>query len=118
MTPTPCQHPDNAGIDWHSDNPTTQTYAARLCAPCPIRDACEAGARDRREKWGVWGGVLFGRHMWRGQGIGKPGRPTEDDRVDALTREGLTADQIARDLRLNRRSVVRARGRNRQRAAA
>lgn len=30
--------------------------AKKLCARCPVRDACEAAAFTRHELWGVWGG--------------------------------------------------------------
>jgi WhiB family redox-sensing transcriptional regulator len=33
--------------------------AKAVCAMCPVIDACLAGARERREPWGVWGGQLF-----------------------------------------------------------
>ena len=33
--------------------------AKRICAACPVREACLAGAVARREPWGVWGGQLF-----------------------------------------------------------
>lgn len=33
--------------------------AKSMCVDCPIRDACLAGAIERREPWGVWGGELF-----------------------------------------------------------
>ena len=33
----------------------------RFCADCPVRDACLAGALDRAEPWGVWGGEIFER---------------------------------------------------------
>ncbi|WP_432494114.1 WhiB family transcriptional regulator [Kineococcus gypseus] len=33
--------------------------AKALCAPCPLRRACLAGALQRREPAGVWGGQLF-----------------------------------------------------------
>lgn len=33
--------------------------AKSMCVDCPIRDACLAGAIQRREPWGVWGGELF-----------------------------------------------------------
>ena len=32
--------------------------AKALCVPCPLREACLAGALERREPWGVWGGQL------------------------------------------------------------
>jgi WhiB family transcriptional regulator, redox-sensing transcriptional regulator len=33
--------------------------AKALCRSCPLRKACLAGARERREPWGVWGGEVF-----------------------------------------------------------
>ena len=33
--------------------------AKALCVDCPLRAACLAGALERREPWGVWGGELF-----------------------------------------------------------
>jgi WhiB family redox-sensing transcriptional regulator len=33
--------------------------AKSICADCPVREACLAGALARREPWGVWGGQLF-----------------------------------------------------------
>ena len=33
--------------------------AKNFCQPCPVREACLAGALARREPWGVWGGELF-----------------------------------------------------------
>lgn len=33
--------------------------AKAICGECPLSAACLAGARERREPWGVWGGELF-----------------------------------------------------------
>ncbi len=33
--------------------------AKALCLDCPVRRECLAGALERREPWGVWGGELF-----------------------------------------------------------
>lgn len=33
--------------------------AKAICEDCPVRKACLAGALERREPWGVWGGHLF-----------------------------------------------------------
>ena len=33
--------------------------AKALCTSCPVRAACLAGAIERREPWGVWGGEVF-----------------------------------------------------------
>lgn len=46
---------------WFSDSPTELEQAKRLCADCPVRTACFAGAVARREPWGVWGGEIFER---------------------------------------------------------
>jgi WhiB family transcriptional regulator, redox-sensing transcriptional regulator len=34
-------------------------FAKSLCQTCALRVACLAGAKARREPWGVWGGELF-----------------------------------------------------------
>lgn len=51
--------------------------AKRLCARCPVREVCLAGAVVRREPWGVWGGELFcnGRILAFKR---KRGRPRKD----------------------------------------
>ena len=33
--------------------------AKAFCQGCPVKDQCLAGALERREPWGVWGGHLF-----------------------------------------------------------
>lgn len=42
-----------------AESPADVEYAKSLCQTCPVREACLAGAKDRREPWGVWGGELF-----------------------------------------------------------
>ena len=39
--------------------PADVERAKALCTGCPVRMACMAGALERREPWGVWGGELF-----------------------------------------------------------
>lgn len=39
--------------------PADVERAKSLCQNCPVRTACLAGARERREPWGVWGGEVF-----------------------------------------------------------
>lgn len=33
--------------------------AQAICAACPLRAPCYAGAVERGEEWGIWGGVNF-----------------------------------------------------------
>ena len=42
-----------------AETPADVEYAKTICADCPVRTACLAGALERREPWGVWGGELF-----------------------------------------------------------
>ena len=44
---------------WFAESPAQLEQAKTLCAQCPIRSACLAGALDRGEPWGVWGGEIF-----------------------------------------------------------
>lgn len=63
---------------WFAESPEQVATAQRLCGTCPLRLACLAGALERREPWGVWGGELFER----GAPVARkrrPGRPRKDD---------------------------------------
>ena len=42
-----------------AESPADVEAAKALCLDCPIRQRCLAGAVERREPWGVWGGELF-----------------------------------------------------------
>jgi WhiB family redox-sensing transcriptional regulator len=42
-----------------AESPADVERAKALCQDCPVRDLCLAGALERREPWGVWGGQLF-----------------------------------------------------------
>src|ERR671930_161997 len=44
-----------------AEAPADVELAKALCLDCPIRRACLAGALERKEPWGVWGGELFVR---------------------------------------------------------
>ncbi len=44
---------------WFAESPADVEDAKSLCLPCPLREACLAGALERREPWGVWGGQLL-----------------------------------------------------------
>ena len=53
----PCQESD-AEL-WFAANPADVEFAKTLCGACPVRIECLAGALNRAEPWGVWGGELF-----------------------------------------------------------
>ncbi|MEV4442424.1 WhiB family transcriptional regulator [Streptomyces sp. NPDC049577] len=55
--PVPCRSYDPEVF--FAESPADVEYAKSLCQTCPLREACLAGAKDRREPWGVWGGELF-----------------------------------------------------------
>ena len=42
-----------------AEAPADVEAAKALCRDCPIQEVCLAGALERREPWGVWGGELF-----------------------------------------------------------
>lgn len=42
-----------------AESPEDVEFAKSLCRGCAARMACLAGAVERREPWGVWGGELF-----------------------------------------------------------
>jgi WhiB family transcriptional regulator, redox-sensing transcriptional regulator len=53
----PCQRED-ARL-WFSDRPADLEAARAHCQPCPLREQCLAGAIERSEPCGVWGGQIF-----------------------------------------------------------
>ncbi|MFD0683080.1 WhiB family transcriptional regulator [Actinomadura fibrosa] len=44
-----------------AEAPADVELAKALCLECPLRKECLAGALERKEPWGVWGGELFVR---------------------------------------------------------
>jgi len=46
---------------WFSDLPADLQLAKSYCHPCPMRRVCLAGAVERHEPHGVWGGEIFAR---------------------------------------------------------
>lgn len=56
MGELPChRHPEL----YFAESPTVLEQAKALCASCPVRDMCLAGALERSEPHGVWGGQIF-----------------------------------------------------------
>jgi WhiB family redox-sensing transcriptional regulator len=72
--PLPCGS-DNADL-WFAERPDQLGRAQALCRECPIRRQCLAGALERREPWGVWGGEIFerGRVIPFKRGRGRPAK--------------------------------------------
>ena len=57
--PLPCRVADPEL--WFAESPAQLEQAKSFCGEGPIRGACLAGALDRGEPWGVWGGEIFER---------------------------------------------------------
>jgi len=61
-----------------AESPADVEAAKALCQGCSARPECLAGALERREPWGVWGGEL----LLRGTVVPRKrprGRPRKDD---------------------------------------
>jgi WhiB family redox-sensing transcriptional regulator len=89
---TPCRSYDPEL--WFAERPDEVALAQALCGDCPLRAACLAGALERREPWGVWGGELFER----GSVVARkrrPGRPRKDDHLDRRAAEIALAERMA-----------------------
>ncbi len=57
-----------------AERPDVLARAQELCRGCPIADLCLAGALERREPHGVWGGRIFvdGQVVAVKRGRGRP----------------------------------------------
>ena len=44
---------------WSAEQSAQVELAKALCRECPLVDGCLAGAVEREEPWGVWGGEVF-----------------------------------------------------------
>ena len=44
---------------WFAEQSAQVEQAKALCRECPLIEGCLAGAIDRAEPWGVWGGEVF-----------------------------------------------------------
>ena len=65
LAPAPVRRPLPCRVEdpelWFAERPAQLEQAKAYCAECPVRAACLAGALDRGEPWGVWGGEIFER---------------------------------------------------------
>jgi WhiB family redox-sensing transcriptional regulator len=66
---------------WFAETPADLEQAKALCRTCPARLACLAGAIERREPWGVWGGEIFERGAIVARKRPR-GRPRKADRTE------------------------------------
>ena len=85
----PCQQEDPAL--WFSSVPAELNLAKAYCRGCRNRQPCLAGALERAEPAGVWGGEIFerGRIIGFKRPRGRPRKTTADrepDRVGELAR--------------------------------
>jgi len=84
---------------WFAESPAELELAKSLCGDCPVRLECLAGAVERAEPWGVWGGEIFER------GVVVPrkrprGRPRKEDvALDAVLRVEVAA-RVAAEIRV------------------
>jgi WhiB family transcriptional regulator, redox-sensing transcriptional regulator len=97
---------------WFADAPADLEVAKALCGGCPLKAECLAGAIERAEPWGVWGGEIFER----GAVVPRKrprGRPRKEDlardavlraevanRTNALVRAAESNLNAARDLKV------------------
>ena len=72
--PLPCQR-ENPQL-WFSEQPADLELAKAYCQPCPMRRSCLAGAIERHEPHGVWGGeiVTHGAIITEKRARGRPPR--------------------------------------------
>lgn len=67
-----------------SETPEEVERAKGLCGFCPVRGICLAGALERAEPWGVWGGELFvdGAVVARKRPRGRPRKHKPDEAAE------------------------------------
>ena len=56
ISPLPCQAAPDL---FFAESPDDLKQAQELCRACPVRQECLAGALERGEPCGVWGGKMF-----------------------------------------------------------
>jgi WhiB family redox-sensing transcriptional regulator len=67
---------------WFAEQTARVEQAKALCRQCPLIEGCLAGAIEREEPWGVWGGEVFVGGVIVAVKRGR-GRPRKDAAVPA-----------------------------------
>jgi WhiB family redox-sensing transcriptional regulator len=75
---------------WFADVPAELELAKSLCVDCPVRQDCLAGAVERAEPWGVWGGEIFERGA-----VVPRKRPRGRPRKEDLARDEVLRVEVA-----------------------
>jgi WhiB family transcriptional regulator, redox-sensing transcriptional regulator len=84
---------------WFAESPAELELAKSLCGDCPVRVECLAGAVERQEPWGVWGGEIFER----GAVVPRKrprGRPRKEDVARDEVLRAEVADRVAAQIRV------------------
>lgn len=66
---------------WFAERTADVERAKTLCRECPLAVGCLAGAIERNEPWGVWGGEVFvdGQVVAMKRGRGRPRKVRPED---------------------------------------
>ena len=75
MSVLPCREEPDL---FFAESPQLLGRAQALCADCPVQELCLAGALERREPHGVWGGKILVSGVVVDHKRGR-GRPRKDE---------------------------------------
>lgn len=93
-------------------NGITIAAAKRVCLGCPVRSHCLTEAIERDDPHGIWGGLTPAERQALYRRRPRARAMSETDRIVArLTRAGRSAREIAAELGVTARTVVRSRAR-------
>jgi len=81
--------------------------ARRVCAACPVRQACLDYAISNRIAYGVWGGLTERERRALRSGWVRASRQDRDRAILAVDAAGFTAAAISQSFGLSRTSVTR-----------